>query len=126
MPSLQWLDFWSQKLRREITTRNYSKATFENYNQSLRDFLSTNPGSPSRWKKVNIQEFLLALKARGLGAATVNLYFDGLAFFCRHVASNPACVDGFRRMKEDKPLPRVIDAQKIMRANANKIHRNIH
>jgi len=98
----------------EIAARNYSPETFKNYDNALRAFLSAHPGPPHLWKKSQLQAFLLSLrKDKGLSAATVNLYRDGLSFFCQHVAKNPVRFDGVPRMKQITTLPIVLDAKSV-------------
>ena len=110
---IPWLDYWSPRLCREVSRRNYSPETLKNYDGTLRAFLSTRPGPPIWWRPITIRNFLAAQSEKGLNPATVNLHLDGLIFFCRHVAKVPACVEGLPRLKERKALPRVLDAANV-------------
>ena len=115
-----------EKLRRELSQRNYSPHTLKNYAASLKAFLSTLPGPPCLWRSATIRNFLDIQRKKGLNPATVNLHFDGLAFFCNHVAKVPNCLEGIPRLKESKPLPRVLDAGKVaamINGIANPKHR---
>ncbi len=109
-----WLSFWSARLRAEIAARNYSKETFNNYDNAVRCYIKGHPGSPHLWKISELRAFLLSLKQdRGLNAATVNLYRDGLSFFCHNVVKSAIRLDTIPRLKENAKLPVVLDAKSI-------------
>ncbi len=76
--------------------------------------MRTRPGAPGYWKRWQIQSFLRCLRAEGKSASTVNLYRDGLAFFCKHVLRVSNCLEGIPRLKEKKALPKVFDAKCIL------------
>jgi integrase/recombinase XerD len=121
-----WSDFWCHRLKQALKARNYSQETWKNYRLSLRAFLTTHPGAPKYWKRHAIQAFLSQLSASGKSASTVNLYRDGLAFFCKSVVGNAACLEGVPRLKESLTLPKILDAPKIpqlLSAVANPKHR---
>jgi integrase/recombinase XerD len=112
--AIDWVTLWSDKLEREIHSRNYSPETRKNYRLALRTFMSRRPGNPHAWTKSAVRDFLLELKLKdGKSASTVNLYRDGLSFFCRHVTGNRACVTGIPRLKEEKTLPEVLEKSAV-------------
>ncbi len=109
-----WVSFWSARLRAEIAARNYSKETFKNYDNAVRGYIKVHPGSPHLWKISELRAFLISLKQdRGLNAATVNLYRDGLSFFCQNVVKSSLRFDSIPRLKENVKLPVVLDANSI-------------
>ena len=109
----EWIEYWSRKLRAALSARNYSKETFKNYDLALRSFMERYPGSPKYWRKKSILEFLQALRDEGRGPSTVNLYRDGLAFFCNWVIDAPECLHGVPRLKEAQALPQILDSNRI-------------
>ena len=108
-----WREHWRLRLKQAVEARNYSKETLKNYDLALRAFLDTSPGAPRYWKRTRIQAFLAAQKAAGKSPSTVNLYLDGLAFFCKQVIGVSACLEGIPRMKETQSLPKILDAKNI-------------
>ncbi len=108
-----WTEYWSQRLEQALKARNYSPETFKNYNLALRSFLAAYPGPPKYWKRSNVQEFLAKQRAAGKCAGTVNLYLDGLAFFCKQVVGVATCLKGIPRMKGEQSLPKILTAGKI-------------
>jgi integrase/recombinase XerD len=117
-PPRDWTEYWSQRLKQAIQARNYSRETFKNYDLALRSFFATEPGAPQYWKQIRIRDFLLELQAEGKSAGTVNLYRDGLAFFCKKVVGVSSCLEGIPRMKEEQSHPKILDAEKIARVFA--------
>ncbi len=113
-----WTGYWSHKLEQAVRARNYSRETFKNYDLALRTFMVTHPGAPQYWKQSDIRDFLLELKAEGKSGSTINLYRDGLAFFCKKVVGISSCLEGIPRMKEDQSHPKILDAEKIARVFA--------
>lgn len=109
----EWIEYWSSKLETALSARNYSKETFKNYDLALRSFMERYPGSPRFWRKNSIMDFLQALRSEGRGPSTVNLYRDGLAFFCNWVIDAPECLHGIPRLKEDQALPQILDSNRI-------------
>lgn len=108
------IHYWSVRLREAIASRNYSAETFNNYDHALRTFLATNPGSPHLWTRSILQRFFLTLRQeKGLSTATVNLYRDGLSFFCQHVAKVPLKFEDIPRMKGPSSLPTVLDPNSV-------------
>src|SRR5690606_11016549 len=104
--SIDWIALWCGKLSRAIAARNLSKETEKNYRMAVKGFISRHPGNPRAWTKSLVREFLFNLHQKeGYSASTVNLYRDGISFFCRHVTGNVACLQGIPRLKEDKALP---------------------
>ena len=75
----------------------------------------------------DLQAFLLTLKqVKGLNAATVNLYRDGLSFFCQNVSKSSLRFDTIPRLKENAKLPVVLDAKsigKVIGSIQNQKHR---
>lgn len=109
-----WLGIWSQKLSQAIRARNYSPQTQRNYLLSLKAFLAFRPGNPRDWRAREIRDFLSMLRHKQrLGPSTVNLYRDGLDFFCRHVTGNTSCMQGIPRLKESKALPDVLGQDRV-------------
>lgn len=111
--AFDWAGYWSRKLKAALSARNYSKETFRNYDQALRSFMEKYPGAPKYWRKESIKSFLQSLQSAGLSPSTVNLYRDGLAFFCNQVIDAPECLDGIPRLKENQVLPQILDSKRI-------------
>lgn len=124
---MDWSVFWQEKLIKAAADRNYSSETIKNYALSLRAMVEFRPGNPRRWRHKDVQEFLTKLRTQNkLRASTVNLYRDGIAFFCSAVLRDSACLDGIPRLKEMQNLPDVLDSSVIARlldAVANPKHR---
>ena len=108
-----WIEYWSQKLHQAISARNYSQETLKNYNLALRAFMIYRPGPPRSWRQSDIRSFLAKLRKEGKSASTVNLYRDGLAFFCKHVMGSASCLEAIPRMKEAHSHPAVLNSQQI-------------
>lgn len=114
--TVNWNGYWRERLIKAAAARNYSPETVKNYALSLRAMVEFKPGHPRRWGQKDIEQFLMKLKTTDkLSAATVNLYRDGLAFFCHAVLRDSACLDGIPRLKENKNLPDVLDPSLIGR-----------
>ena len=104
-----WLDYWLERLRRELSLRNYSLETHRNYLLSVRAFLLLHPGPPRRWTNADLRKHLLSLSGeRALSPATVNLHHDALNFFFQNVVGHPDTVRGLPRQREALKLPRVL------------------
>lgn len=111
---MDWTRFWLDRLQRALQERNFSPETRKNYVLAARTFLDLHPRHPKTWTRSEIRDFLLDLRLkRGLGSSTVNLYRDGLGFFCRHVSGNSACLEGIPRLKEVQALPDVLPREAI-------------
>jgi integrase/recombinase XerD len=109
-----WIGYWTERMDRELSLRNYSPATRRNYLPALKDFLSSHPCAPSKMGPEAIGRYLLKCKEeKGLGASTINLILAALLFFYQHVIKAPHCVAGIPRMKEDKKLPPVMAVGKV-------------
>lgn len=109
-----WIEYWCERLGLALRSRNYSKETEKNYRLAVKTFLARHPGPPRKWSKSLIRDFLLNLRLKeGYSPSTVNLYRDGLGFFCRHVTGNPACMEEIPRLKENKALPDVLSAASL-------------
>ena len=57
--------------------------------------------------------FLTNLKDRGLSGSTMNLYRNGLAFFCRNVGRIPQCVESLPKVRQAQKLPEILSQEKI-------------
>lgn len=125
--SIDWIALWCGKLSSALAARNYSKETEKNYRVAVKSLLTRHPGNPRAWTKALIQGFLLELRLKEkYSASTVNLYRDGIGFFCRHVVGNPACMRGIPRLKEEQVLPGVLPAHSLkamMDSFSNPKHR---
>lgn len=121
-----WTDHWIGRLDQEGRLRNHSANTLRNYRQAVGAFLDGKPGPPWAWKRETLAAFLRGLRDKGLSAATVNLYRDGLAFFCRNVTRTPDCVRALPKLKAAQKLPAILpreSVQAILEAAANPKHR---
>jgi integrase/recombinase XerD len=113
MPEEDWSDYWVLRLETAAMARNLSFNTFRNYSVAVRAFLRQRPGPPSHWRTETLSGFIAGLKERGLAGSTMNLYRDGLAFFCRHVCHVPGCVESLPKAKEAKKLPDILAPEKV-------------
>jgi integrase/recombinase XerD len=113
MRKADWSDFWVPKLKRVARARNLSPNTVRNYSIAVRAFLAQDPGPPYRWRTHTLSGFIASLKERGLAGSTMNLYRDGLAFFCRHVCDVPHCVKALPKAKEAKKLPDILAPERV-------------
>lgn len=124
---MDWNAYCQGRLIKEARARNYSPETIKNYALALRALLEFNPGNPHLLGRTDVQDFLMKLKTKdNLSASTVNLYRDGIAFFCRHVLRNSGCLSGIPRLKENQSLPDVLDSTliaKMLSAVGNPKHR---
>lgn len=112
--TIDWTAIWCDKLSSALKSRNYSKETEKNYLLAVRRILTRHPGNPRAWTQKRIQGFLLELHQKeGFSPSTVNLYRDGIGFFCRHVTKNLACMEGVARLKGEKALPDVLPAASL-------------
>jgi integrase/recombinase XerD len=125
--SIDWIAFWCDRLSTALVSRNYSKETEKNYRAAVKTLLARHPGNPKAWTRSLVQGFLLELSQKQrFSASTVNLYRDGLGFFCRHVTGNIACMRGIPRLKEEKALPDVLSRSSMasmMASLTNPKHR---
>lgn len=109
-----WNTYWLDKLAKAIRARNYSEETLRNYRLAVKSLLNTHPGNPKYWKQSTLRSFLEELRTeQGLSASTINLYREGIVFFCRHVTGNTTCLEDLPRLKESKTLPSVFGATQI-------------
>ncbi|MEO6095881.1 MAG: tyrosine-type recombinase/integrase [Fibrobacteria bacterium] len=121
-----WNNHWIERLEQEAQLRNLSANTLRNYRQAVRAFLETKPGPPWTWKRGTLAAFLRNLAERRLSAATINLYRDGLAFFCRNVTRTPECVRSIPKLKAVQKLPAILPLETvhtIMEAASHVKHR---
>lgn len=115
-----WTTYWTGLLEQELRARNYSKETFKNYIHAVGIFLDPHPKHPAELTQNDVRLFLNTLRIENqFSASTVNLYRDGLAFFFHHIVKNPSAIDGLPRLKEDKALPDVLDANALTRMMAS-------
>lgn len=125
--SPDWNTIWLTKLEKAIRVRNYSEETLRNYRHAVKSLLLTNPGNPYYWKQATLLLFLEKLRdEHSLGASTINLYREGIVFFCKNVTGNITCLENLPRLKESKALPSVFGANQIanlMACIANPKHR---
>lgn len=113
-PKIDRQEFWSERLREEIRSRNYSKETLRNYLHALSALLTEYPQHPRELDTRDIQRFLAKLRNQNaLSATTVNLYRDGLSFFFQYVLGRPEVTLKIPRLKEKKSLPDIFDAQSL-------------
>jgi integrase/recombinase XerD len=119
LPETNWSDYWVAKLERVACARNLAPNTVRNYTQAVRAFLAVRPGPPSRWRTSTLSAFIAGLKDRGLAGSTMNLYRDGLAFFCRHVCQVPHCVEDLPKAKATKKLPGILPPEKVQQVLAS-------
>lgn len=108
-----WTEYWVDRLTEATQARNLSQNSVRNYTLALRAFLAFKPGSPQYWRREDMLRFLTNLKGRGLAGSTMNLYRDGLAFFCRNVSRNPQCVESLPKAREAQKLPAILSREKI-------------
>ncbi len=124
---MDWNRYWLDRLARELAQRNFAASTRDNYSASLRDFLKSHPGSPSKLGPDAIGRYLVHCKEnRGLNPSTINLILAGLVFFYQHVLKAPHCIAGIPRMKEDQKLPPVLgqgSMKALIDGTANEKHR---
>ena len=113
MSDPDWTPFWVERLKREAALWNLAANTIRNYSQAVKTFLATQPGPPSWWTSQSIRAYLVSQKDRGLASSTLNLYRDGLTFFCRNVAKVPWCVDRLPRLRGEQKLPDILPTGKV-------------
>src|SRR6476659_533610 len=113
MIKTDWTEIWLNRLAGEARARNLSANTLRNYAISVRAFLTFKPGSPQYWRREDLTRFLSGLKDRGLAGSTMNLYRDGLAFFCRNVCRMPHCVESLPKARQTQTLPAILSPEKI-------------
>jgi site-specific recombinase XerD len=129
MDADSWRAIWMDKLRKELSTRNYSQETRKNYLFAVEGFLRDHPFSPRRMASRHVRDHLLRIQsARGLSASTVNLHHDALRFFFNQVIRFPDPVQGLSKQKEEQKLPRVLsrnEAEAMIVSVRNPKHRLI-
>jgi site-specific recombinase XerD len=113
MTDTEWKEFWLHRLGQVAKSRNLSTNTVKNYSLALRSFLAFKPVSPQWWRPNDLLRFLAGLKERGLAGSTMNLYQDGLIFFCRNVCRNPHFAGSLPKAKETQRLPAILPRDKI-------------
>jgi integrase/recombinase XerD len=125
--SPDWNLNWLGKLEKAIRARNYSDETLRNYRHAVKSLLVTQPGDPRNWDQATLRHFLDELRfEHGLSPSTINLYREGIVFFCRHVTGNSECLEDLPRLKESKTLPSVFGPKQIsdlLSSIANPKHR---
>jgi site-specific recombinase XerD len=127
MSTNPWNTYWLDRVHQEIRSRNYSRETEKNYVLAVRTYLEWRPGNPKDSSVQELRAFLRHLQEeRGLGASTVNLYRDGLAFFFQHILKKHFLIRPIPRLKEKQVLPDVLNTQsisKLLDALDNPKHR---
>src|SRR4051812_33005509 len=113
MTSMDWTEYWVNRLEKEAQGRNLARNTVRNYTQAVKAFLAFKPGPPSYWRRKDLTLFIAGLKARGLAGSTMNLYRDGLAFFCRNVCNVPHCVDSLPKSRQAQKLPAILSTERV-------------
>lgn len=113
MIKTDWTEIWLNRLAGEARARNLSANTLRNYSIAVRAFLTFKPGPPQYWRREDLTRFLSGLKDRGLAGSTMNLYRDGLVFFCRNVCRMPHCVESLPKAREAQKLPAILSREKI-------------
>lgn len=113
MTAMDWTEYWISRLEREARARNLAPNTLRNYTLAVRAFLEFRPGPPAAWRREDLTLFLSGLKERGLAGSTMNLYRDGLAFFCRNVSRQRYCVESLPKARQSQKLPAILSREKI-------------
>jgi site-specific recombinase XerD len=124
--SEEWDPVWIRRLINSLRSKNYSPETIRNYSLGLRGILEKFPGNPNEWTTQLIEEFLKYLmEDRGLNPSTINLYRDGIHYFCRWVLNKEGLTHSIPRLKEHQQLPDVLsqlELKKIFSAAKNMKH----
>lgn len=113
MTNEEWTEFWLNRLTEVAKSRSLSENTLKNYSLALRTFLVFKPGSPQWWRPKDLMRFLAGLKERGLAGSTLNLYQNGLVFFCRNVCRNPHFAEPLPKARQTQKLPAILSREKI-------------
>lgn len=126
------MDFYSTylgKMRDEMCVRHYSSRTISVYLHGLREYflflggdLSIDIAKPDHGA---IQQFLLAKKAKGDAAQTINLYLNAIKFFYRDVVQTSEPIN-ISYAKRPGKLPDILsrdDIMKLLHATKNIKHK---
>ncbi len=107
---------WLEKAELEMKARNLSRETVKNYLYAIGRYLAAQRGNPSVATSSMVKKYALhLLNEKNLAASTVNLHLAALSFFFTHVARNAMLLQGVKRLKEPKNLPKVYSSGEVKR-----------
>jgi len=102
-----------EKLRRELTLRNYSKQTIKSYTICINYFLNKIKKNYNAITEKNIIDFLLFLQKNNKAPKTINLYKNAILFLFNEVIKTNIKLD-ISFSKEAKKLPIVLTKNEIL------------
>jgi len=106
-----------EKVREELSLRNYSHKTIKSYLSCLRSFLKYfYPKHPRYITNDEIKKYLLHLiEEKNWAASTVNQTFNALRFLYVELYKMPFVINSIPRPKKEKKLPDVLSPEDILK-----------
>jgi len=121
-----WNGVWMTRMQDSLRRRNYSPETINNYRVSLAAILKYYPGNPKSWTQEHLNRFLTHLQEDvKLNPSTINLYRDGIQYFCKWILGKNEMFAGIPRLKEHQQLPDIFSEKELtelFRAAKNHKH----
>ena len=101
-----------QKTKEELTLRNYSRRTIDNYLFCIKKYFEFNVKKVDSFSSENVREFLLSLHEKRKAPQTINLHLNAIRFFYREILKKPIRTK-IKMSRKNKRLPVVLSRKEI-------------
>lgn len=114
-----------EKVKMELSIRNYSPKTILIYSSCLKDFFEYRKDQWRKFEEWEIKRFLYQKQQKSLAASTLNLYLNAIKFYFSQIQHHPQKLN-LRFAKKPKRNPVVLsrgEIQKLIMTIKNSKHR---
>jgi len=118
----------NDKMKADLELTGAAPGTINAYLGCCRRFAVHFSKSPAKMGSVEIRDYLLHLKERGLCAGTTNVSRAALCFLYRTTLQRPEEVEALPRRRQEKKLPTVLsgsEVEHVLNATTSEKHRTI-